>query len=113
MLEEIENWGKIQSFVEDFSGKRPESVDVILFLIGVQELGQGVKNFSKEQKQDLMHIAVCKIFSLGGFYELTHTDEEGWPHYKSIEKVPHRKMLLQEGLIKEYIVKYFEHNDLI
>ena len=31
----------------------------ILFLIGVQELGKGYKIFSKDEKVELMHIAVC------------------------------------------------------
>ena len=64
-------------------------MDAILFLIGVQELGQGFRPFSKEEKQDLMHIAICKVLSFSGFYELEGVDEDGWPHWKMMKKLPH------------------------
>ena len=58
-------------------GKKPD-LESVLFLIGIQELGDIRKKFSKEQKQDLMHIAVCTVFSTSGYYELSGADEDGW-----------------------------------
>ena len=63
------------------------TLNAVLFLIGVQELGRGLQRFSKEEKQDLMHIAICKVLSLSGFYELEGTDEAGWPHWKLVKKI--------------------------
>lgn len=80
----------------------------MLFLIGVQELGQGQQNFSKEEKQDLMHIAICKVLSFSGFYQLEGTDEEGWPHWKAVRALPHFDLLEQEKLLKMHIIEYFE-----
>ena len=83
-------------------------MNAILFLIGVQELGKGPKSFSKEEKQDLMHIAICKLLSLSGFYELEGTDDQGWPHWKMIKPLPHFDLLEQEKLLKMHILDYFE-----
>ncbi|WP_194976299.1 hypothetical protein [Aquiflexum lacus] len=101
-------WGKLLLGINDLVGKKPSDLNGVLFLIGVQELGQGNKNFSKEQKQDLMHIAICKVLSLAGFYELDYIDQDGWPHWKLIKKLPHFNMLEQEKLLKIQVLEYFE-----
>ncbi len=88
-------------------GKRPADLNAVLFLIGVQELGRGLQRFSKEEKQDLMHIAICKVLSLSGFYELEGTDEAGWPHWKLVKKLPHFDLLEQEKLLKMHVIDYF------
>lgn len=101
-------WQAMRLHLDQVMGKRPRDLNGVLFLIGVNELGQGAKNFSKEEKQDLMHIAICKVLSLAGFYELEGLDENGWPHWKLIKKLPHFDLLEQEKLMKMYILEYFE-----
>ena len=49
-------------------------MDAMLFLIGVQELGRWKEGFTKEEKQDLMHIAVCRLFTDDGHYEFVGRD---------------------------------------
>lgn len=102
------SWQQLLNDLNKIIGKKPADVNGVLFLIGVQELGQGKKTFSKEEKQDLMHIAICKILSLSGFYELEGLDEQGWPHWKLVKKLPHFDMLEQEKLLKLNILEYFE-----
>ena len=82
----------------------------ILFLIGVQELGKGISEFTKEQKQDLMHIATCKLFSLSGYYEFVGLDEEGWPHYKLVKTITAANLKEQDRMLKWHILEYFEEN---
>lgn len=82
---------------------------VFLFLIGVQELGQGPQKFSKRQKEELMHIANCRLFSELGFYELEGLDQDGWPHWKLVKPLPPYTLLEQEMLIKSLIVTYFNN----
>lgn len=101
-------WGKLLLGIEELIGKKPNDLNAVLFLIGVQELGQGHKNFSKEQKQDLMHIAICKVLSYAGFYELDFIDQDGWPHWTLIKKLPHFDILEQEKLLKIQVLEYFE-----
>ena len=107
-LELQRSWVKLLTQVGEMIGKRPKDLNSLLFLIGVQELGRGQQNFSKEEKQDLMHIAICKVLSLSGFYELEGTDEEGWPHWKAIRPLPHFDLLEQEKLLKMHTIEYFE-----
>ena len=78
----------------------------ILFLIGVQELGKGRRKFSKDQKLEVMHVAICSLLTPYGYYEFVGNDEEGWPHYKATAKLPHLKPMQQEQLMKEAIVEY-------
>jgi hypothetical protein len=92
---------------QQFDNEAPD-LKVILFLIGVQELGKGPKKFSKRQKEELMHIANCRLFSELGFYELEGVDQDGWPHWKRMMTIPAYNVLEQEMLLKTLIVKYFE-----
>ncbi len=80
----------------------------VLFLIGVQELGIGPDNFSKEEKQNLIHIAICKVLSLSGYYSLNGVDEDGWPHWILQKKLPFFDLLSQEKLLKMHIIEYFK-----
>lgn len=107
-LELERGWQALIDRIDQSLGKRPKDINGVLFLIGVQELGQGYKVFSKEEKQDLMHIAICKVLSLSGYYELIGQDEHGWPHWKLIRKLPHFDLLEQEKLLKIHILEYFE-----
>jgi len=88
-------------------------LDAIIYLIGIQELGQIHKTFKKEHKLDLMHIAICKLLSPYGYYELDFVDEEGWPHFKVLEQLPHLKAGEQSVLMKEAIVNYFLETEFI
>lgn len=100
-------WQDLRLDLQQKFGKRPD-LNAILFLIGIQELGQGITEFTKEQKQDLMHIATCKVFSLSGFYELERIDEDGWPHYKLVKELPAGHLKAQERMLKWHIVEYFD-----
>lgn len=107
-LELERSWQQLLHQLGEIIGKKPNDMNGVLFLIGVQELGQGKKVFSKEEKQDLMHIAICKVLSLSGFYELEGLDEQGWPHWKLVKKLPHFDLLEQEKLLKMHVIEYFE-----
>lgn len=101
-------WALEAKLVERF-GKKPD-MEAILFLIGVQELGELRKKFSKEQKQDLMHVAVCSLFAQSGYYELEKVDEDGWPHYRQLKGLPVMDMTGQENFLKDHVLLYFENN---
>ncbi|AWM34029.1 hypothetical protein [Hymenobacter nivis] len=103
-------WNALLAEMEARFGKRPD-LNALLLLIGVQELGQGVAEFTKEQKQDLMHIATCKLFSLSGHYELERVDEDGWPHYKLLRPVPFAFLKEQERMMKWHMLEYFSLDD--
>lgn len=104
-----ERWKTVEQQLKERFEKLPD-MEAILFLIGINELGQMPqrKKWSKEQKQDLMHIAVCKLLSQRGFYEFACNDAEGWPHYVEVKPVGESGLQSQERLLKECIVEYFE-----
>ncbi len=106
-------WNNLLDTLEHIVGKRPADLNGVLFLIGVQELGKGIKNFSKEQKQDLMHIGICKVLSYSGYYQLDFIDKDGWPHWECIKKLPYTDLLSQELLLKEHVVEYFKKATLL
>jgi hypothetical protein len=101
-------WHQLLIFVEETIGKKPKDLNGVLFIIGLQELGRGAKPFSKEEKQDLLHIAICKVLSLSGYYTLEGLDKDGWPHWKMVKKLPHFDLLEQEKLLKMHVLEYFE-----
>lgn len=107
-----QEWNKV---LARFSAQFGEDLDIdgILFLIGINELGHGKRKFTKDQKLDVMHIAICKLLSYYGYYELEGLDEEGWPHWKMTEKLPQLKAGQQQRLIKEGIIEYTKEIGLI
>lgn len=100
------DWGRLILHLKSQFKKTPD-LNAVLFLIGVQELGQGLRPYSKEEKQDLMHIAICKVLSYSGYYELEGQDEEGWPLWKSVQKVPRLDLAAQEKFLKWHVIDYF------
>lgn len=102
-------WKKLMIKIQNMVGKKPADLNEVLFLIGIQELGKGMKNFSKEEKQDLLHIATCKVLSYSGYYQLEGLDEEGWPHWKNVKKLPSLKVKEQEEFIQAHVIEYFKN----
>ncbi len=102
-------WALEAKLVERF-GKKPD-LETILFLIGIQEFGQLKEKFTKEQKQDLMHVAVCSLFSQSGYYILEGKDDEGWPHFRQLKTMPEMNMTEQENFLKDHVLLYFETHD--
>lgn len=103
-------WWTLEAKLTERFGKKPD-LETILFLIGVQEFGDIKEKFTKEQKQDLMHIAVCSLLSHSGYYELEKVDEDGWPHFKQLKTMPDMNSVEQENFLKDHILLYFETHD--
>jgi hypothetical protein len=104
-------WNLEAKLVERFD-KKPD-LETILFLIGIQEFGGIKEKFTKEQKQDLMHVAVCSLLSASGYYEVEGFDDDGWPHFKQLKPMPEMDTIQQENFLKDHVLLYFEtHNFL-
>lgn len=88
-------------------------LDAIIYLVGVQELGKPQAKFKKDDKIDLMHIAICTLLEPYGFYEFDYIDEDGWPHFKNLSKLPALKAGEQTVLMKEALVSYFLKREYI
>jgi hypothetical protein len=107
-LEDISiRWLKLRIKLKEQFGIKPD-MDGVLFLIGIQEFGSGKQEFTKEQKQDLMHIAVCSLLAQSGYYMLDGYDEENWPHFTQLKALPDFNMFEQENFLKDHALLYFQ-----
>jgi len=98
---------------EQFGDGEILDLDAIVYLIGVQELGQGYRKFKKDEKLNLMHIAICRLLEPLGYYEFDYFDTDGWPHYITKEELPFLKPGEQSILMKDAIIQYFLEKELI
>lgn len=101
-------WWNLEAKLKDRFGKKPD-VESILYLIGIQETGLVGQSFTKEQKQDLMHVAICSILMVDGYYIKEGIDKDGWPHFTQVKELPAMQAYEQEQFLKDYILLYFQN----
>ena len=107
LWEEVE-----QFFVENFDTDKHPQIDTILFLIGVQELGSGQQKYTKDDKVNILHIAVCRLLEPFGYYRFSHYDDDGYPHFDEVENLQELKPNEQQILMKKAIIQYFIDEEL-
>lgn len=104
-------WWNLEARLVERFGKRPD-MEAILFLVGVQEFGDLRKKFTKEEKQDLMHVAVCSLFAQSGYYQLDRVDDQGWPHFIQLKALPVMNVVEQESFMKDHVLLYFDNMEI-
>lgn len=87
--------------------------DTILFLIGLQELGKPFRKYKKDEKLEVMHVAICTLLEPYGFYVYDGRDEDGWPHWTLKENLPYLEAKQQNKLIIDAIIDYFKREEFI
>lgn len=102
-------WVRVQHIVQK-SLRRDSLPDLntVLLLIGIQELGRWKKGWTKEEKQDLMHVAVCTLLGYDDWFEFVGRDADGWPHFRQVREMPVRGLENQEKLLKINAIRYFK-----
>ena len=99
-------WRKtIQKISKNFDDQL--DIQAILFLIGLQELNIDIKKLTKDQKIEVIHVGLCTILSPYGYYNKMGVDNDGWPHFENVKKLPNVEQNQQEQIIKEAIIDYF------
>lgn len=107
-------WEEVVAFLSGrFADGEELDLDAIIYLVGVQELGQPHRSFKKDEKVNLMHIAICRLLEPFGYYAFDFFDEDGWPHYQVVEQLPPLKAGEQSVLMKEAIVQYFVEKKVV
>ena len=96
---------QVKAFFAGLTGKEPD-LNGMLFLVGVQELGQGSRAFSKEEKQDLMHLGICAVLAPRGHWAPQGRDAEGWPHYAPATPMPMLALDEQERYLESALADY-------
>ena len=107
-----QRWWQLEAKLLERFGKKPD-LNAILMLIGVQETGFVTDKITKEQKQDLMHVAVCTLLSSSGYYLLEGNDGDGWPHFKQLKALPEFNLIEQENFLKDHVLLYFQNTGFI
>lgn len=105
-------WTILTETLAEKFGMEPDLHNII-FLVGVQELGMGYKKFKKDEKVNVMHIAICTLLEPYGYYEFEGRDADGWPHFKTKEQLPFLKPAEQNNLMIKAVIEYFKKNELI
>ncbi len=82
-------------------------MNAMLYLIGMQEVGKSQSAYTKEEKQDLMHVAICHLLSEDGYFEFEGIDADGWPHWKAILPLNIEGVAAQESLLQQKVIAYF------
>jgi hypothetical protein len=103
----------VQKLSDQFSQGEDLDLDAIIYLIGVQELGKFNTTYKKDEKINLMHIAICRLLEPYGYYQFDYFDNDGWPHYNVKAELPPLKAGEQSVLMKEAIVNYFLENGFL
>lgn len=103
----------VEKLSAQFSDGDPLELDGIVYLVGVQELGNFHRKFKKDEKVNLMHIAICRLLEPYGYYDFDFFDDDGWPHYTMKEQLPPLKAGEQSVLMKEALVNYFLEKEYI
>ena len=102
-------WLRVQHMIKKrFKRSQLPDLNSVLFLIGIQELGRLPGSFSKEEKQDLMHIATCTLLCYDDYYEFKGRDADGWPHFDVLKPIDITGVKEQEKLLKKNVIRYFE-----
>lgn len=97
----------VERLSSQFSDNDPLDLDAMIYLVGLQELGQIHRKYKKDEKLDLMHIGICRLLEPYGYYEFDYFDGDGWPHFTVKEELPPLKAGEQSILMKEALVAYF------
>lgn len=100
-------WNETVSKISASFGEKLDYA-AILFLIGIQELGQDYQKYKKDEKLELMHVGICSLLVPYGYYTFVGRDEEGWPHFERNGDLPNLTPTEQELLVKKAIVNYFQ-----
>ncbi len=113
-MESKDKWEKVlEALSARFAPGEKLDISGILFLIGVQECGKINTKFKKDEKLELMHVAICRVLEPYGHYTFEGYDADGWPHYQLVEDLPSLKPGEQSYLMKNAILQYFEENGFI
>ena len=102
-MNEAEIWKQVEEFfVKNFDTEKNPPIETLLFLIGIQELGSGWQKYTKDDKINLIHIAVCRLLEPFGYYK-----------FEILENLPELKANEQQILMKKAIIQYFIDEDLL
>ena len=82
--------------------------DFMLFLIGIQELGQGMKPYERQEKMDLINLGKCTLLCREGYLQPKGNDEQGWPQFEEVKNLKSLTPSLINYLLKKSAFEYLK-----
>lgn len=107
-----QRWQLLTMQLAERFGKSPD-LNAILLLIGIQEVKNTKKEYSKEEKQDAMHVGICTLLIPSGYYIHDGYDVDGWPHFTQTKDLPNNNLIEQENFLKDHVLLYFAQHETI
>ncbi len=83
------------------------SEEVLLFLVGLQELGFYPDGEDKKVKLELIRLGTAVLLERAGFLQRTGTDNEGWPIFVRHRPLPPANPADQRRFLRSQILDYF------
>lgn len=79
----------------------------VFLLIGIREKGWGFREFSKEEKLNLIRLGSCTLLCELKQLERVTSDRDGWPVFKQPAFFPEWNEAQKQQKLKEAAVVYF------
>lgn len=102
----IETWLDLVAHVKEQYGLDAQ-MEELLFFVGMQEYGQGIRCYSKDEKLALIKVGLCKLFSYHGLFEQQGLDGQGWPIWREVEGTKMPPEETQEEMLKASLIRFF------
>ena len=105
-MEHFNSWDNLTIFLKDNFGI-DENLPSVLFLIGLQESGQGFKAYDQQEKTEIIKHAQIKLLARENFYiplSVGKIKESSWIENPNMP-IPSEAVL--EKLLKTLILDYF------
>lgn len=103
-----QRWQGMMTRLQGLFDKKKFTTESLLLLIGLQEVGILPRKFEKEEKMNLIHVGLCAVLAREGYYNFTHRDDDGWPHYELVKALPFLDIFSQVNFMRFHILHYLE-----
>ncbi len=106
-----ERWSRLQRWTLRRFGKKAD-VEGLLFLIGIQELGQGVlPDLGKTRKEQIVREGAYCVLETLGYYERVGMEKSGHWIWQQAHPMPAElSKEAEEVMLRRAVLRYFDRN---
>ena len=79
----------------------------VLFLVGIRERGLTFRQFTKEEKLNLINMGSCTLYMEMGLTEITGYDVDGWPNFRQKALSPEIPEERKQKTLQDCAIRYF------
>jgi hypothetical protein len=101
-------WENLMARLRKEFGLQRITLEGLLLLIGLREMGWGARQLTKEEKQDLLHNGLCTVLAVSGYYQQNGFLADGWPNWELIKPLPFLDVFDQVNFLRAHLIYYFQ-----